>query len=173
MIGEKIKICMVGATAVGKTSLVERYVTSIFHERYATTIGVKIQARRIQRGDRVFNAILWDLSGQDEFQNVRPEYLRGAAGYLVVIDGTRKETVDTAISLQQLARDATQKAPFVVVLNKADLIASWEMDARLLAMLESRGWKLVRTSAKTGDGVEAAFNMLVDAIIDRGGAAWI
>src|SRR5262249_42909398 len=104
---EKLKICMVGATAVGKTRLVERFVSSIFHERYATTIGVKIQARTVRRGDRSFNMILWDLSGQDEFQSVRPEYLRGAAGYLVVIDGTRRETVDTAISLQAIAREAT------------------------------------------------------------------
>jgi small GTP-binding protein len=170
---EKLKICMVGATAVGKTSLVERFVTSIFRERYATTIGVKIQARRIQRGERVFNAILWDLSGQDEFQSVRPEYLRGAAGYLVVIDGTRRETVDTAISLQTVAREATRSAPFVVVLNKADLVASWDVDARLLAQLESRGWITARASAKTGEGVEAAFNGLVDAIIERRGSAWI
>jgi small GTP-binding protein len=170
---DKLKICLVGATAVGKTSLVERFVSSIFHERYATTIGVKIQARRMQRGDRTFNLIVWDLSGQDEFQSVRPEYLRGAAGYFVVIDGTRRETVDTAVSLQEAAREATGGAPFVAVLNKADLVASWEVDARLIATLTSRKWTVVRTSAKTGDGVEAAFDMLVDAVVERRGSVWI
>jgi small GTP-binding protein len=170
---EKLKICMVGATAVGKTSLVERFVSSIFRERYATTIGVRILSRRIQRGERVYNAILWDLSGQDEFQSVRPEYLRGAAGYLVVIDGTRRETVDTAISLQGVAREATRNAPFVAVINKADLVASWDIDGRVLATLEQKGWPVVRASAKTGEGVEAAFDRLVDAIVDRRGAAWI
>jgi small GTP-binding protein len=169
---EKLKICMVGATAVGKTSLVERFVTSIFRDRYSTTIGVKIQTRRVRSGDRDCDMILWDLSGQDEFQNVRPEYLRGAAGYLVVIDGTRRETIDTAISLQEVARAATRNAPFIVVLNKADLVASWELDARTIASLELRGWRLMRASAKTGEGVEAAFDALV-AAIDRGrGAAW-
>ena len=170
---EKLKVCMVGATAVGKTSLVERFVTSIFHERYATTVGVRIQARTVRHGERVFNAILWDLSGQDEFQSVRPEYLRGAAGYLVVIDGTRKETVETAISLQQVARDATRSAPFVVVLNKVDLLAGWDLDARLLATLEGRGWTFARASAKTGDGVEAAFHALVGAIVERRSTAWM
>jgi small GTP-binding protein len=163
---------MVGATAVGKTSLVERFVSSIFRERYATTIGVKIQSVRMERGDRSFSVILWDLSGQDEFQSVRPEYLRGAAGYLVVIDGTRRETLDTAVSLQELAREATNDAPFVVVLNKADLVASWEIDARLLASLEGRSWKVVRASAKTGEGVEAAFRVLVDAAVEER-APWI
>jgi small GTP-binding protein len=170
---EKLKICMVGATAVGKTSLVERFVSSIFRERYATTIGVRILSRRIQRVDRVYSAVLWDLSGQDEFQSVRPEYLRGAAGYLVVIDGTRRETVDTATSLQVVAREATRGAPFVVVINKVDLIASWDIDARLLASLEGRGWPVLRASAKTGEGVETAFDTLVDSIVDRRGAAWI
>jgi small GTP-binding protein len=172
MTTDKLKICMVGATAVGKTSLVERFVSSIFHERYATTIGVKIQSVRMERGDRSFSVILWDLSGQDEFQSVRPEYLRGAGGYLVVIDGTRHETVDTAISLQEIAREATHGAPFIVVLNKVDLVASWEIDARLLASLEARSWKVVRASAKTGEGVEAAFHMLVDAAVEER-APWI
>jgi small GTP-binding protein len=169
----KLKICMVGATAVGKTSLVDRFVSSIFRERYATTIGVKIQTRQVQRGHRAFSLVLWDLSGHDEFQSVRPEYLRGAAGYLVVVDGTRRETVETAIALQQVARESTHGAPFVVVLNKEDLVASWELDAHLLASLEARGWTIVRASAKTGEGVERGFDLLVDAIVERGGAAWI
>lgn len=169
---EKLKICMVGATAVGKTSLVERFVTSIFHEGYATTIGVKIQTRGVRRGDRTFKVVLWDLSGQDEFQNVRPEYLRGGAGYLLVIDGSRRETVDTAISLQGVAREATRGAPFIVALNKVDLVAEWDVDARLAASLQARGWDIVRTSARTGEGVEMAFDRLVDAIVQRG-SAWI
>jgi small GTP-binding protein len=172
-VNEKLKICMVGATAVGKTSLVERYVTSIFRDRYATTIGVKIQTRRIRSGDRDFDMILWDLSGQDEFQNVRPEYLRGAAGYLVVIDGTRRETIDTAISLQEVARVATHNAPFVVVLNKADLVATWDLDARMVETLQARGWPVLRASAKTGEGVETAFEALVRAIDRRRGETWI
>jgi len=127
---EKLKICMIGATAVGKTSLVARFVSSIFHERYTTTIGVKIQARRLQRGERSIDLIVWDLSGEDEFQSVQPFYLRGAAGYLLVIDGTRRDTNDIALSLQERARMTTGPIPFVVVLNKADLIISWDVDPR-------------------------------------------
>jgi small GTP-binding protein len=172
-VNEKLKICMVGATAVGKTSLVERYVTSIFRDRYATTIGVKIQTRRVRSSDREVDMILWDLSGQDEFQNVRPEYLRGASGYLVVIDGTRRETVDTAISLQEVARVATHDAPFVAVLNKSDLVATWELDAPVIDTLHARRWPILRASAKTGEGVEAAFDTLVRAIDRRRGEVWI
>ena len=69
--------------------------------------------------------------------------------------------------------EATRGAPFVVVINKVDLIASWDIDARLMASLEGRGWLVQRASAKTGEGVQAAFDLLVDSIVDRRGAAWI
>jgi len=169
---EKFKICMIGATAVGKTSLVARFVSSVFHERYATTIGVRIQARRVERGDRAASLILWDLSGEDEFQNVKPSYLRGAAGYLLVVDGTRRETVETAISLQALAVATIGDAPFVVALNKADLVACWDIDARTHEALERRAWTIVRTSARTGDGVAALFDRLADEIFRRQGKLW-
>lgn len=169
---EKLKICMIGATAVGKTSLVASFMSSIFHERYVTTIGVKIQTRRLQRGERWIDLVLWDLSGEDEFQSVQPFYLRGAAGYLLVIDGTRRETVNIAVSLQERVRTTTGLIPFVVVLNKADLAISWDIDAQALGALEQQGFTIVRTSAKTGDGVAEAFNRLVDMILDRRGELW-
>jgi small GTP-binding protein len=161
---EKLKICMLGATGVGKTSLVARVVSSIFSERYRTTIGVQIQVRRIRRGAREVELVLWDLSGEDEFQHVRLSYLRGAAGYVLVIDGTRRTTVDTALELQAAAMRAIGPVPFVVVLNKSDLVAAWELEPSDLRQLEERGWHVLRTSAKTGAGVEEAFNALVDEI---------
>lgn len=164
---EKVKICMIGATAVGKTSLVNRYMHSIFEERYSTTIGVKIQARRVQRGERALDLVLWDLSGEDEFQSVQPAYVRGAAAYLLVIDSTRRETIDTAIALQSRLQRTLGEVPFVVVLNKIDIATAWDIDSSVTAMLERRGWTLVRTSAKTGAGVEDAFNRLVDKILDN------
>ena len=108
---EKMKVCVVGASGVGKTSLVARYVNSVFSEDYLRTIGVKIDSRRVARGDRVVDLILWDLSGEDEFQNMQPAYLRGAAGYLLVIDGTRLETLDTAVALEARARETIGGAP--------------------------------------------------------------
>ncbi len=169
---EKLKICIIGATAVGKTSLLSRFVSSFFRERYETTIGVRIESRQIEHRGRAVALILWDMSGEDEFQNVQPAYLRGAAGYLLVIDGSRRETVDTAMRLQTLARNTVGDIPFVAVLNKADLETHWELDRRTIAALEDRQWPLVRTSAKTGDGVEAAFARLVAEIYRRRERVW-
>ena len=83
------KICMLGAFAVGKTSLVQRFVKSLFSDRYLTTVGVKIDKKIVTVGDTEVSLVLWDLAGEDEFQSVQTSYLRGASGYLLVIDGTR------------------------------------------------------------------------------------
>ena len=172
MIG-KLKICMLGASAVGKTSLVGRFLSNSFHERYATTIGVKIQSRQIPRGEHTLQLVLWDLSGDDEFQSVQPSYLLGAAGYLLVIDGTRRKTIDTALDLRERTRRTIGDVPFRVLLNKADLHSRWDIDAPTLQELEERRWSLSRTSARTGEGVEASFLALADAILhERKDQSW-
>jgi small GTP-binding protein len=73
------KVCMLGATSVGKSSLVRRFVESIFSEKYQATIGVKIDRKLVQVDDTQVSLLLWDLQGEDEFQRVRLSYLRGAS----------------------------------------------------------------------------------------------
>lgn len=163
----KAKVCLIGATAVGKSSLVARYVSSIFSDRYLTTIGVKIDSRVVRRGGDDLELVLWDISGEDEFQNVQSSYLRGSSGYLLVIDGTRRETIDVASTLSTRAREVVGDAPFVVVLNKSDLVAAWELVPRDLEAMRRDGWVVVVASAKTGEGVETAFDALADLIMRR------
>ncbi len=148
---------MLGAFGVGKTSLVSRFVTSVFSDKYLTTVGVKVDKKVVPvEGDDV-TLMLWDIYGQDEFQTVRTSYLRGASGYLLVADGTRMQTLAVARSLHETAAAAVGHVPFVLVLNKADLEAEWEVDARALIRIAEDGWPIIRTSAKTGVGVEEAF----------------
>ena len=154
------KICMLGGFGVGKTSLVSRFVTSIFSDTYLTTIGVKIDKKSIAVDAHEMTLMLWDIYGQDEFQTVRDSYLRGASGYLLVADGTRHATLETAAALQQKAESVIGRVPFLLLLNKADLIREWQVDEQALVKLVDRGWSVVKTSAKTGDGVEVAFTML-------------
>jgi small GTP-binding protein len=160
------KICMLGGFAVGKTSLVSRFVRSIFSEKYLTTVGVKIDRKPITLDDRTVDLILWDIYGQDEFQTVQESYLRGSAGYLLVIDGTRRATLDTAAELQQMAERVAGQVPFVVVLNKSDLASEWQVNESGILGFAEKGWPIVRTSAKTGDGVEETFQKLTRAMID-------
>jgi small GTP-binding protein len=151
------KICLLGAFGVGKTSLVRRYVDSIFSDAYLTTVGVKIDKKVLTVGTEELALILWDIAGEDEIAAVRVSYLRGAAGYLLVVDGTRPETLDTAASIQKRITAEIGAAPFFVLLNKADLVEDWAIPPERIEVLEAAGWTFRRTSAKTGDGVEETF----------------
>ena len=156
---------MVGAFAVGKTSLVKRFVKGVFDERYLTTVGVKIDRKEVEVKGRQVNIMLWDLAGEDAMAGVRLDYLRGASGYLLVLDGTRPETLDTAISLRERIQDQIGALPYAMAVNKIDLVDEWRIDeARLDAEVQA-GANLVRTSALTGDGVEAMFVHLARAML--------
>jgi len=109
--------------------------------------------------------MLWDIYGQDDFQTVQPSQLRGMSGYLLVVDGTRRATLETARQLQEKATEAVGPVPFILLLNKLDLAAQWEIDEPAFFKLVEDGWRVVRTSAKTGEGVEQAFELLARAML--------
>jgi small GTP-binding protein len=159
------KICLLGRFAVGKTSLVERYVKSVFSERYLTTVGVRIHKKTVDIGGQSLDLIIWDLAGEDEFVVLRTEYLRGASGYILVADGTRPQTLDQAADLQRRAEGALGSVPFVLTVNKIDRAADWAIGDDVLNECAARKWPVFRTSAKTGQGVEDAFNSLARAIL--------
>lgn len=160
------KICMLGAFAVGKTSLVKQFVESIYSDKYHTTVGVKIDKKSIVAGGQDVNLLLWDIQGEDGVQKLRPSYLKGAAGYLLVVDGTRRETLDTAYAIQQSAQQIIGLVPFVVVINKSDLVEQWALDDKAIGELTESGWSVYRTSAKTGQHVEDAFLTLAEKIME-------
>ncbi len=162
---DKKKICMVGACGVGKTSLVRRFVESIFDDTYQTTIGVKIDKKRMELPKGEVTLVIWDLAGEDELAQVHTSHLRGASGYLLVADGSRKATLATARDLEQRIRAKMGYLPFILLVNKSDLVDEWESDDAL-ADIEQLGWQHIRTSAKSGDGVEAAFQQLAARMLE-------
>ena len=159
------KICLLGAFGVGKTSLVSQFVHSMFSEKYLTTIGVKIEKKSVDVHDSAVELVIWDIYGQDDFQKLRVSYLRGASGYLLVADGTRRATLDTAFEVQKLAETTLGRVPFMLVVNKVDLQTQWEIDKVEIEALTRAGWDVVLTSAKTGDRVEAAFSHLARRMV--------
>lgn len=159
------KICMLGGFAVGKTSMVARYVSSIFSDKYLSTVGVKIDKKPMTIDGQQVTLVLWDIYGQDAFQTVERSYLRGASGYLLVVDGTRLDTFQTARDLQKMAAGVIGNAPFVLALNKSDLNSEWQVDEHALWEVAEAGWSIVRTSARTGAGVEEAFERLTRAML--------
>jgi len=158
------KICLLGGFGVGKTSLVSRYVHSIFSDKYLTTVGVKIDKKTLDVGATPVSLVIWDIAGEDEVSAVRTSYLRGAAGYLLVVDVTRAQTLEVARHIQ--ARVATEigDIPFLCLLNKID-IEPWDITDARIEEVRQAGWTVERTSAKTGTGVEEAFAELAKRIV--------
>ncbi len=151
---------MIGASGVGKTSLVSKFVHSIFSDKYLTTVGVKIDKKTVQLDGNDVTLMIWDLAGDDDFQRLQTSYLRGTSGYLLVADGTRRVTFEQILEIQTRVAETIPNAPFILALNKADLAPQWEVNDSEINGLTSRGWKIIKTSAKEGAGVEEAFTYL-------------
>jgi small GTP-binding protein len=161
------KVCMLGSFSAGKSSLVRRFVESMFDEQYHTTIGVKVDKKVVNAGGEDLTLVLWDIYGEDVFQKMRISYLRGMHGYLLVVDGTRRQTLEAALALNERVVAEIGKVPAVLTLNKFDLTDQWEIEPAREAELTTAGWSVARTSAKTGDAVEKAFLHLAQAMLAK------
>ncbi len=160
------KVCMLGTFAVGKTSLVRRFVESIYSDKYHTTVGVKVDKKIVPVGAEEVTLLLWDIEGTETEHELRKSYLRGASGYLLVVDGTRRDTLYKALALQSRAEETIGRVPFLLLANKSDLADMWEIDSGEKAALEQKNWKVINTSAKTGHGVEGAFLALAEKMME-------
>ncbi|MBN2547959.1 MAG: GTP-binding protein [Anaerolineales bacterium] len=159
------KICLLGDFAVGKTSLIRRYVENRFDERYLSTIGVTISRKMMEPKGRQFNLMIWDIAGGEEFAAHQSSYLRGAAGALLVCDLTRQTTLINLPHILEHFRWSNPQAVFVLVGNKVDLSSQFEFgEDHLKALSETLGGPYVLTSAKTGENVEQAFTLLVERL---------
>jgi small GTP-binding protein len=159
------KVCMVGSYGVGKTSLVRRFVESLFDDKYLSTVGVKIDKKIVKVNETDVMMMLWDLAGESEETPFRPSNLRGAAGYLLVADCIRPGSLDIALDLQKMVEGEIGKVPFILALNKVDAVVEWRMDDEVLSGLEQSGWTIFKTSAKTGQNVENVFSTLAGRML--------
>ncbi len=159
------KVCMLGTFAVGKTSLVRRFVESIYSDKYHTTVGVKIDKKLVQVDDKELMLMLWDIEGAQDEHDLRTSYLRGASGYLMVVDGTRQDTLYTGLAMQTRVEETIGPVPFLLLINKADLTDEWVITNREIEALEQKKWDVVRTSAKSGMSVEDAFLKLAKKLV--------
>ena len=155
------KICLLGAYAVGKSSLVRRFVHSEYDDRYLTTVGVKVEKKQCVVGDHDVSLVIWDLHGEDRWQEVRASYLRGTAGALLVADGTRIETLEVMRKLRRRLLEQNPDAHVVTLVNKMD--REQEFAANVDEWRAGVDWgPVVFTSALSGHGVEEAFQSLAN-----------
>lgn len=160
------KICLLGDFAIGKTSLTVRFARQTFSDHYLTTVGVKIDSKLVElAGQQTVKLVIWDIAGNDTFSSVDKSYLRGAAGVLLVADGCRRNSLNNMLNLARLVVDTVGDCPMVVAVNKLDLRSDWEIQESDLAKLQTAGFPVFKTSAKTGENVEDAFYQLASLMI--------
>lgn len=144
-------------------------MNSHFSEKYLTTVGVKVDTKEVPlpEMDVLVKLIIWDVAGADRFGDKELAYLRGASAHVFVVDGTRLQTSESAKRLHQQIRDQYGTVRNVLLLNKADLKGTWQIEDRHLALLNAEFDSVYRTSAKTGENVETALCDLAAQIVDK------
>ena len=171
----KSKICLVGEKAVGKTSLVRRFVMNMFDEQYVTTIGTRVSKKEVHISmpdlaqSVQVDLMIWDIMGEKGFRELLNDaYFYGANGILAVADLTRRRTLDDLDDWIDGVEHVVGKVPILIVVNKADLTSGAQFQERDVAQFaKAYGSEFILTSAKSGDQVEAAFVRLAAFVVEH------
>ncbi|MFX1388511.1 MAG: Rab family GTPase [Promethearchaeota archaeon] len=166
------KVIVIGPAAVGKSSLIRRFVEEKFTLQYKFTIGVDFSSKLIEyRPDKKARLIIWDIGGQDRFANLRRNFYEGTHGALVVFDLSRAQTYP---KMKEWITDMNQilnrKIPIVILGNKSDLIPQIGevIDKEKPKKYSERNDSIyIETSAKSGENVDEAFIELTKKIVDK------
>ncbi|MHA2140062.1 MAG: Rab family GTPase [Candidatus Thorarchaeota archaeon] len=160
------KLVFLGEGAVGKTSLVGRYVYDSFEGDYLATIGTDIHVKTVQVEDTMVKLVVWDIAGQDDFAQLRKAYYQNASGAFFVFDTTRPDTIERIEEWVEALYGVTKQIPLVLCENKIDLESN--IDPKAIAKIVKKyGLTHVRTSAKEDTNVEEAFKQMSREILEK------
>lgn len=172
------KICLVGDYAVGKTSLIRRFVDRQFSDRYLSTIGVKISRKSVllpgneyygdPREPITVQLLIWDVEGQTKFQRIASSYVQGASGAIIVADATRPETIGHLCDHAALIRSVSPGSVAILAINKTDLLDEAQLQGlrtKTEQLLTDYPHSIYWTSAKSGQYVDDLFLELSSVIV--------
>lgn len=166
-----LKLQIVGNSGVGKTNLLARYADGLFSDKFITTIGVDFKTVMLNTDNQILNLQLWDSPGHNRFRTMEPTLRIGIHGAIVVCDLTDEismKEIDGWFST--IAKESGSTVKEIVLLgNKADLLSESQRilaEERLKALAEKHDCKYTIVSAKTGQGVEKAFNQFAIRVKD-------
>src|SRR3972149_259575 len=173
----KTKVCLVGEAAVGKTSLIRRYVLDEFEDKYITTLGAKVSKKELafDLPDRdlavQMDMTIWDIMGEKGFRDLLKEaFFHGAKGILAVCDITRYSTLKELDDWVQSVFNVVGEIPVVYAVNKVDLtdeVMVMYGDREIQQSTRAFDAPYFFTSARSGDQVDDAFRALGSAAVAR------
>lgn len=164
-----IKITLLGEAAVGKTSLVYRFLEDKFRENYKSTLGVNLLKKEMKLEEYgEVSAQIWDLGGQESFKSLRQLYLEGANGAFLIYDRTNTKSFEKLDEWVQSFEEARGKQPLLLVGNKSDLESKLKIgEEKASKFAKKYDMDMIFTSAKTGKNVEEAFINLTRKIVKK------
>ncbi len=156
----EVKVCIIGDTDVGKTSLSTRYCHGEFPDNSTPTIGASFLQRRVVVDNVEISLQIWDTAGQERFRSMAPMYYRGAKAAICVFDVTNEESFNRVTTwLRDLRAHADPNVVICLAGNKCDKAASFDL-AKCDSLAKTLGGSFFRTSALTGEGVQEIFETL-------------
>lgn len=169
----KLKVCLVGERAVGKTSLVRRFVLDEFNDRYIRTLGTKVSKKKLnvahpsENTEYQVSMTIWDIMGEKSFTDLLQEaFFYGAKGVIAVCDLTRKRTLKELKGWIDGVYEVTGEVPVTILGNKRDLKDRIQLRMKDIRRLSKEYHsKAFLTSAKTGENVEDAFRNLAEEMV--------
>lgn len=159
------KVSILGDAQVGKTSLIKRYVHNAFDDKYLVTIGTKVSKKVIDVGDIELTLLIWDIAGQQICEGKDSFYSRGTECAFVVCDLTRKDTFNHMECWIDALFKTCGETPFIILANKNDLENKEVSKEELEGFAKKYNAEYFFTSAKTGENVENAFNLLAKKVL--------
>lgn len=159
------KICMLGSFAVGKTSMIRRYVFDDFDDRYITTLGTKITKKVIELEKYELTFQIWDIIGNINYHKIQAQYYLGSEGAFIIFDVTRKDTFDDVMNWTDAFLKVAPKAKLILIANKVDLEPTFDFEGAMNDLASVYGAYTCATSAKTGEKVEDAFMTLAEEVL--------
>ncbi len=163
------KILIIGDSSVGKSSILNAFVNGTFDESMRNTIGVDLKIKHLKVKDKDTKLVLWDTASQERFRTLTSGFYRGGHGVLMVYDMTSRKSFDNLkYWMKEIIQYSTNDPIIMVISNKAD-----QKEKRTVSIEEGRsyareqGAMYIETSAKTQQGIEQAFEELIEKIIDE------
>jgi len=167
------KVCIFGDGGVGKTTLVQRYLTGAFRDGTTMTIGVDFHIKKIRIGDKIAKLQIWDFAGEDRFRFLMPAYVRGTKSGIFMYDLTRfsslKNFKDWFEVFQEGIKDQEGDIPLFMIGGKLDMEDKRAVPRQTAIDIANQNnfSGFVETSAKTGQNVEVAFQTLAEILIEN------
>ena len=163
------KIVLIGDTCVGKSCILVRFSDDVFVENYVTTIGVDFRFKTMIIKNKIAKIQIWDTAGQERYRSITTAYYRGAAAIIICCDSTNKESFYNINNwIEEISKYTDKDVDKLVLMNKCDLVQERQIDKNEISKFEKEsGLKIMEVSAKTGNGIDKAFEYIIGKLIDK------